>query len=79
MLGQTCTVCESGTYVETRLEDDWYGTLHCSTCGNETRRHRDIPEESAPFLSPAAVSSLIGTVFFVLLGVVLLIAGLITG
>lgn len=36
--GHVCEECHKGSYAETSLQDDWYGTLHCTECGHEVKR-----------------------------------------
>lgn len=35
---KTCTKCKKGKYIETSLQDDWHGVLHCNKCGHEVKR-----------------------------------------
>lgn len=38
MTGKICKSCHKGKYKETSVHDDWEGKLHCSNCGDETKR-----------------------------------------
>lgn len=38
MTNKKCKSCKKGRYVETSLQDDWTGVLHCRNCGHETDR-----------------------------------------
>lgn len=41
--GTNCIIPDcSGTYIETSLQDDWYGVVHCSVCNNTIKRHMAI-------------------------------------
>lgn len=42
MLGKRCQECEIGTYQETSIYDDWEGVLHCTKCGNEEIRYKEV-------------------------------------
>ena len=37
-----CQSCSKGHYVETCLQDDWYGNLHCDQCKHQVKRYMDI-------------------------------------
>ena len=39
-LNTKCGVC-SGKYIETSINDDREGVLHCNQCGNEVKRHSE--------------------------------------
>jgi len=39
MKNQLCNKCRMGRYVETSLQDDLDGKLHCDNCNHETVRH----------------------------------------
>lgn len=38
MLGEKCYKCHKGTFKETTIYDDMEGTLHCTKCGEKTKR-----------------------------------------
>ena len=42
MLGKRCQECEIGTYQETSIFDDWEGVLHCTKCGHEEVRWKEV-------------------------------------
>lgn len=44
-----CKECGKDIYVETSLQDDWYGVLHCNKCGASIPRY-DEPPKPAPFI-----------------------------
>ena len=37
-LNNLCKICNSGTYQETELFDNWDGTLHCNKCDHKVDR-----------------------------------------
>jgi uncharacterized Zn finger protein (UPF0148 family) len=39
MYNKPCQKCGKGKYVETSINDDWDGVLHCNLCGHETKRY----------------------------------------
>ena len=34
-----CKECKGGKYVETSMQDDWRGVLHCNKCNDEVKRY----------------------------------------
>ena len=34
-----CKECKGGKYVETSMQDDWRGVLHCNNCNDEVKRY----------------------------------------
>ena len=40
MKDRTCLSCRLGEYVETSMDDDMRGVLHCSWCDDEIKRHQ---------------------------------------
>ena len=43
--GTLCTLCKVGKYFETQLQDDWEGTLHCTSCNHCVQRYRSKESE----------------------------------
>jgi hypothetical protein len=41
MTDETCTRCGKGQYVETGIQDDMRGVLHCNNCAMEIDRHAE--------------------------------------
>lgn len=42
MLNSECKECDDGFYMETSINDDIRGVLHCNHCNEETRRWKEI-------------------------------------
>lgn len=39
-----CRACRKGVYIETSLNDDWSGVLHCSVCKHRVQRYTNEME-----------------------------------
>lgn len=39
LFNKLCFICKIGVFIETSINDDRDGTLHCSNCNHETRRY----------------------------------------
>jgi hypothetical protein len=45
MTDETCTRCGAGQYVETGIQDDMRGVLHCNNCTMEIDRHAEAGDQ----------------------------------
>lgn len=39
LLNHICFICKIGIFVETSINDDRDGVVHCSNCNHKTRRY----------------------------------------
>jgi DNA-directed RNA polymerase subunit M/transcription elongation factor TFIIS len=53
MYNKKCLKCGKGMYVETSINDDWDGVLHCSSCGAVTKRYpKEVKKNECFEISP---------------------------
>lgn len=53
-LKKKCKKCGKGKYVETSIQDDWDGVLHCNKCGTSIQRYDMLSPKVVPDFIPAS-------------------------